>query len=130
MAVSSYQIQRLMTRLRLLRGLDAAPPGMKAPGGIAEEDRVRVSERARRQAAEAAASLRLPAGAPVPVVTIVDDAPLPPETLRELERRAGSFMRPPVVPAAGALRFPRARRPVPAAGGSGPLAGEDLPDGS
>ena len=130
MAVSSYQVQRLMSRLRRLRGLEAVPEGAGAPRGMAEMDRVHLSERARLQAAEAAASLRLPSGAPVSVVTIVDDTPLAPETLRELERRAGSFMRPPLLPAAGRPLFPRARRPFAATGDPEPLADEDLPDGS
>jgi hypothetical protein len=133
MAVSSYQVQRLITRLRRLRGAQSADTGATAgpaaPGGSAVAVRVQLSERARQQAAEAAASLRLPAGAPVSVVTIVDATPLAAETLRELERRAGSFMRPPPEPAAGPAPFPRARRPFPPTGEPEPFSGEDLPEG-
>lgn len=128
MAVSSYQVQRFISRLR--RGF-AAPEaaGAPAPGKMSQADLVQLSERARSQAAQAAASLRLPAGTPVPVATIVDDAPLAPETLRELERRAGSFMRPPLAPAPGVPPFPRARRPSSPAEAPEPLRDEDPPKG-
>jgi len=123
MAVSSYQVQRLISRLRR-RPAPSEPAAPAAPGGLSPADLVQLSERARSQAAQVAASLRLPPGTPVSAATIVDEAPLPPATLRELERRAGSFMRPPLLPAPEAPPFPRVALPRPAARGEPAPAGK------
>jgi hypothetical protein len=111
MAHSSYQVQRLMERLQRARAGDAAAAPPQEAGGL-EVDRVRLSERARAQAAAVAGMLRLPAGTPVSPATIVDDAPLPAAIRIELERRAGSFMRPPLPPSERIV-IPRARRARP-----------------
>ena len=122
MASSSYQVQRMVTRLRRVRQAAAEAPGSGAglaggaAGRVAREpaesgfDPVRLSERARAQAAEAAASIRLPPGTPVAAAIIVDDTPLPLPTRIELERRAGSFMRPPLAPDPAPTPIPRIRR--------------------
>jgi hypothetical protein len=112
MAYSSYQVQRMVTRLRrarqsAARALGIAPESAAAGPGA---DRVQLSLRAREQAAAVADSLRLPPGTPVSPATIVDDAPLALPIRIELERRAGSFMRPPLVPAPAQTPIPRARR--------------------
>ena len=72
MAVSGYQILRLVTRMRRERAdesladqpLDAVP--------AANIDRVRLSEKAREQSEQVAQMLRLPPGTPVAVATIVE----------------------------------------------------------
>lgn len=117
MNYSTYQVQRLMTLLR--RGRDrfgGSPKGdaSSRPGGF---DRVLLSERAKAQAAEIAASIRLPAGPAVSTATIVDDSPLPLPTRIELERRAGSFMHPPQKPTPGPIPIPRVRK-IPDIGGA------------
>ena len=112
MANSSYQVQRMVTRLRRARQAAAL-----ALGGVPESaaaasaaDRVQLSLRAREQAAAVADSLRLPAGTPVSPATIVDGAPLPLPIRIELERRAGSFMRPPLMPVPPPAPIHRVRR--------------------
>jgi hypothetical protein len=117
MGYSTYQVQRLMARLKRERRprseaeSEAAPSAAPLPG----TDRVRLSELARAQIGAAAEVLRLPAGTPVSPATIVDDSPLPPAVRSELERRAGSFMRPPLPPPAR-VPIPRARRLPPEPG--------------
>lgn len=133
MAYSSYQVQRMVTRLRRARQAAAqalgqsagsaesgsAAMGAREPAGTGY-DRVRLSERALAQAAEAAASIRLPPGTPVSPAMVVDDAPLPLATRIELERRAGSFMRPPLAPCPPPAPIPRVRR-------GGAVPGADAP---
>jgi hypothetical protein len=123
MAYSSYQVQRMVTRLRRARQAAAQALGLGAGGAEAGSeadvsrepartgfDRVQLSERALAQAAEAAASIRLPPGTPVSPAIVVDDTPLPLPTRIELERRAGSFMRPPLAPYPAPAPIPRIRR--------------------
>jgi hypothetical protein len=110
MATSSYQVQRMVSRLRRARQSAARALGVAPDAASAGADRVQLSLRAREQAAAAADSLRLPAGTPVSPATIVDDAPLPLPVRIELERRAGSFMRPPLAPAPSPAAIPRVRR--------------------
>ena len=112
MAGSSYQILRLIERLRHARG-DSAPHGAEDSAAIAAVDRVRLSEKAREQSAQIASMIRLPPGTPVAVASIVDQESIPLPTRIELERRAGSFMHPPQQPVPGPVPIPRARRPFP-----------------
>jgi hypothetical protein len=168
MALSSYQVQRLVTRMRqqadagddaphgdasgaetepiaaeaAIEGAEYAEDAETVEGGPAVElpplqrtdptsaDRVELSARARVQAAEAAASWRLPPGTPVSAASIVETAPLPAVTLAELERRAGSFMRPPLIPTPPAAAIPRARRPFAPGPAPEPLEDEDFPEES
>ena len=114
MGYSSFQVQRLMTRLRRARQAAQTAPAAapeqsaSAPG----PDLVRLSRLAQAQAAETAEEIRLPPGAPVTTASIVDREPVPLPTRIELERRAGSFMRPPHPPSPGPLPIPRARRAI------------------
>jgi len=112
MAYSSYQVQRMVARLRHARQAAARALGVASEPAAAgpETDRVQLSLRAREQVAAVADSLRLPAGTPVSPATIEDRVPLPLPVRSELERRAGSFMHPPVVPATAQVPIPRARR--------------------
>jgi hypothetical protein len=148
MAYSSYQVQRMMERLKRMRASteaetpdtalahqeldgrvddaaeaaqsDAAPIHItRVVSGL---DRVELSARAIQQAIQASAAQRLSAGPRIPTVTIIDDSPLPLPTRIELERRAGSFMRPPLAPSPGPLPIPRVRRPSPVNEAADPLA--------
>ncbi len=138
MAYSSYQVQRMMERLKRARtAADTAEPaltdrmvgaftevvglGAMSQEAVAEPpapmrvvsgfDHVRLSAQAIQEAAKATA-LHMPAGPRRPTVTIIDDSPLPLPTRVELERRAGSFMRPPQMPSPPPIPIPRTRRPA------------------
>ena len=112
MAGSGYQILRLISHLRHVRG-EGGNRGVQPAPMAGGADRVRLSEKAREQAAQVAELIRLPPGTPVAVASIVDQSPLPLATRIELERRAGSFMHPPQVPSPAPAPIPRARRPFP-----------------
>jgi hypothetical protein len=117
MSYSSYQMQRLLERLRILSEWLNGPVYRRWRG----EDPVRVS-RAGRQSAQAAGSGGPPASsAAAPGLAAVrDPRRLQPLVEEERERRAGSFMQPPYpdepppahIPKAGP-RPARRRRPRP-----------------
>jgi hypothetical protein len=105
MAHSSYQVERLIDRLRRLSDWLTWPAYRRWRG----EDPVRVS-RAAREAAPPSA----PPRAEWPSLAAVRDwRRYPPQVEAERERRAGTFMRPPYVPfteEAPAPRIPRLER--------------------
>lgn len=91
MAYSSYQVERVIERLRQLRDWLPWPAHRRWRG----EDPVRVSAAARR-AADAAREERGAGPVPPPAVEAVRERHrYPPAVERERERRAGSFMEPP-----------------------------------
>lgn len=83
---SSYQMERLLDRLRRLRDWLPWPAGRRWAGA----DPVRLSAAARERAAPAA-----PPGGPPSVEAVRDRTAYPPRVEAERERRAGSFMEPP-----------------------------------
>lgn len=98
MGTSSFQIERLIDRLRRLgRWL-----GWPAPGPRAESDPVQAGTAARTAARLRALREELTGRGgrpPQPSLNAVrEDERYPPRTESERERRAGSFMRPPYTP--------------------------------
>jgi len=92
MPVSSYQVQRLLQEFRRIRGMT---PVEEKPGPDA--DRVLFTEQA-DQLAQVQREQRalLDQKQPVWPEELQDRTPRPPSVDYELERRAGSFMQPPV----------------------------------
>ncbi len=107
MTISSYQIGRLLARLRQWHGLPRRSP--------APAERVAVSpdaaEWAREQAPDGSSFpelLRAASGEPIPA-QVVEQKAYPPPIREELERRAGTFMNPPVLPPAPLAHIPRVK---------------------
>jgi hypothetical protein len=105
MTVSSYQAQQVLAELRKRLGLEnkgRAPDagGVRVPTiTIIEDDEVTPAERV---------------APPVAARTVIDGDTYAPAVARELERRAGSFMQPPVAPREAANPIPKTgRRPSP-----------------
>jgi len=94
MPVSSYQVQRLLREFRRIRGQGRVE---ERPGPDA--DRVMLSEQGDQlvqSQREHRASTKMMPGEVFPG-DLADRKPLTPAVEHELERRAGSFMNPPVV---------------------------------
>lgn len=110
MHYSGYQIESVLRRLRRLHGLlwrrNGAPPSA--------DDEVSLTERAQVLSHSAAVSAaRPPPEHRIGVDRVADGTRFHHAVERELERRAGSFMQPPLSHAAGPWRFPRAKQPPP-----------------
>lgn len=115
MAATSYQMERLLDRLRRLRGWFAG----SAHRPSARADPVQVTklawERARAVAGPPAGTPRQsgpPAGTPRQggIAGVAEPGRYPPLVEAERERRAGSFMRPPYPEQPPASHIPRLRR--------------------
>ena len=105
MPVSSYQVQRLLRGFRRIQGKTGVE---ESPGPDA--DQVQLT----RQAAEYLRSLRESDNPPQSVLEVwpddlADRSPLSPLVEHELERRAGSFMDPPLQPVPPA-KIPKMKR--------------------
>ena len=110
MQYSGYQIESVLRRLRRLHGLlwrrNGAPPSA--------DDEVSLTERAQVLSHSAAASAaRPPPEHRIEVDRVTDATRFHRAVEWELERRAGSFMQPPLAPPTGAERIPRAKQPPP-----------------
>jgi hypothetical protein len=94
MAHSSYQVERLLDRLR--RARDWLPWPTYRRWGAADSVRVSAAaERAVQEAAQAPAALVVATPRPPSLAAVRDARRFAPVVEEERERRAGSFMRPP-----------------------------------
>src|SRR5262245_58041805 len=102
MPASSYQAQQVLAELRKRLGMENKPlpdPGVRVSTiTIIEDDEP------------------LPAAKPLPAVvapTVIDRDTYSPAVASEMERRAGSFMQPPVGPRQPAPPIPKTERAAP-----------------
>lgn len=90
MPASSYQAQQVLAELRKRLGLDSA--AARQNNGVRVSTITIIEDEKQPDAARIAPKVTAP--------SVADRSPLPPAVSRELERRAGSFMQPPVRPPA------------------------------
>jgi hypothetical protein len=90
MSSSSYQAQQVLAELRKRLGLDDPAAARKDTGAVRVSTITIIEDEEPQHAAPVAPRVVTP--------SVADQAPLPPAVDRELERRAGSFMQPPVSP--------------------------------
>ena len=95
MPISSYQVEWLIHQRRRWRGLKQ----MVARALFASPDKVELSQQGREQSGEARPAQDRPRnGADLWPEDLADRHVYPPPVAHELERRAGSFMKPKYVP--------------------------------
>ena len=108
MTISSYQIGRLLARLRVWHH---APARHAAPSEhVALSAQAAPHNGGPYEPEDFEQALRAAAGAPIPA-DVVDQRPLPPVVDYELERRAGSFLDPRYPNFGPPAGIPRAKPP-------------------